>query len=1797
MKLSEIVRINEKGMVANAVNLKMMDDPEKNLQLCQGFIFNYDAQKPKESTVGVLIKIQESFHGQNHPNVHLVVQDYGKGKSHFALVMANFFKQPADSAEVRGILHQIEMAVGSHGSVGEDLKNYKERNKPHLVIRLSGDQMTDLKAAFLKSLRVELDTAGVTESIGQHLCAEPLNFLRQLDDADRQQAEKFLTETQPNLNVAALIKELEDDNYSLIHLVKEISREVHKYGKSIEFESDLDLETVLSVVVKKLCVGAEARFAGVLILFDELLPYLQGYASDPNRYGGSALQNLTNVCESTECKSKLALVTFSQVRPQVRDSIGVPLQSLNDYQKLTSRLEKLESTYEPRASLELVIDNLIIQEEGAAEWKEFDHRWHSTLKHDSEQVFNHFTPTYREQSWDVAEFNRHLAFGSFPLHPLTACLLANFEFTQNRTVIDFIKANVKAHIETEAAALNGKPNYIYAYQLVEAFKSSLSGNKFYPDYQKARDQIRAVADPVHLHVLESLFLYYASKNLSKNPDDEHSKILSAISGLSEMTVRGALIDLSEKGVLYYVGHSKLYQFYQGASPNDVTRLVDDEIGDKHATLSELARYCEQLPFFTQTSVVTPDSYVNEFKLVGDDWQYTRIAIPAHDLEKSLSVQGRLLSERGLVAHILYEQAKDRQGVYEQAQKLLDKHPESHRVVIAIPEEPAGDLLRVLKQKTALEGFKDVEKQRLGAAYEQQLENWAKTLSSRLEKVVTRSEYYCVGIDKLQPSEKKNPQELISQMLRQTYRFAPPVARVDKMRTGHATGTKVSGFIARKLLSGDEIPHPLPDNAYKGIFDQIFTDSWHLFIPKSDRYKVNTPTNPKVKTAWDEIDNMTALGEAEFREISVEEIWKKLSAPPFGYNDLTFTVLFTAWLAVHRREVAFRGDLSIPQKKKEIPQSTKIAAPISEWANTNVFEKPKEFLSDWAPKKQNRLIRRKPATMPTMPERCDYDEAKELLSRIKEFLAAGSGAPDQIAEAKKTHDELVKAIKRLDDWAEAIRKFEEVARQSDLNVLLSKVYSERKRYHPPAVTSGTPAVSPSEEHRKSSDFVLGGLEDLVHSKINELAARAERVTSDQEFGAYKNELERMHRLLTGPLEKYKETLQTALQGAKARIENRKREDAIKAVTDEVRGIGNLIDATTSQNWCVTNLDRLDSLAQANPQLTREVIFQSVRRKVETCLETLTIQLAEWEKKLTAIANLQGANELRNEINQQFNRYTEIGDRKRVDDLRAHADRVWNELQQRERAEANQETAFNEFKLIVERIIGADLQRTPAIYDEGLQKQAFLMENPQTDQAFAHRLIAEWQRGQERIREKLTEAISEELHEISGYSSLKTKLESAAEVARIEYFAEFDPRIAEALEKLEAKHEELNIEQKDHEILRQIKGHNARHLHTVAALDEAEMSICELRAELRKPEKFAADIQKTLLEIEEKRGRHNRQLEALEARINTARTSEDLSALAKEMLRIEASFKESSLSAKYEVLESNLRELRETADLIATVRSEAEKSRAIADCLRTKAQCEEIATQIKDSRFEGQTDELISQLERKMERLVGHLANFEKQLHEGGFEQVKMARHELLRSSSQYTNSPYQDECDRLMAEAETVEKLLELGGKQPNSIESAGNLLEEIQRLMESGGGETIWKRGKESLSAVSAHQDTLRKEEENKAKKALENYYKQWKEIETESDPISKIRQSEKFLSEVWPHKQVLNQYLPIEHQSDFDELIMAVHSALDGDRETQICDLFSKLPEEMRSRVYARLGELIATRHVTLTGQDEIQPIVGAHD
>ena len=224
MLLNQLVRINEAGTVADAVNFGLMEEPETNQKLCEGFVFNHDKDKPEESTVGVLEALRSSYDSRSQANVHLLIQQYGKGKSHFAVAIANYFSKPADSPEVKGILHQVEIAAGGNSAIAQRLQSYKKYGR-HLVICLSGDRGGDIRKQFLQALIKALEAEGIEGAIAQHICRDPLNYLQGLyaNPRDRERAEEYLENIgSPDGDLDSIAQQLRKSNPAVIPTLKNL---------------------------------------------------------------------------------------------------------------------------------------------------------------------------------------------------------------------------------------------------------------------------------------------------------------------------------------------------------------------------------------------------------------------------------------------------------------------------------------------------------------------------------------------------------------------------------------------------------------------------------------------------------------------------------------------------------------------------------------------------------------------------------------------------------------------------------------------------------------------------------------------------------------------------------------------------------------------------------------------------------------------------------------------------------------------------------------------------------------------------------------------------------------------------------------------------------------------------------------------------------------------------------------------------------------------------------------------------------------------------------------------------------------------------------------------------------------------------------------------------------------------------------------------------------------------------------------------------------------------------------------
>jgi hypothetical protein len=1285
MQLHQIVRINESGIVANAVNFGMMADADKNLQLCRGFVFNYNQGHPKSSTLGVLDAIQKSYQSVNQANIHLFVQDYGKGKSHLALVAANYFKQLLDSPEVEGILDQIKIASEHNQGIVEDLTTYKRRNSKHLVICISGDDGLDLKQIFLRSLGQTLETEGITDSLAQQMCQKPLEYLTQLTESQKEIANQYLENNDYQGDLDSIIELLNQDNYRVVSTVKSISGELNN-GFTIDFETDLSVEKILEELINKLCSGANAKYSGILILFDELNYYLKSWATDSVNAGGACLQSITNICENY--KSKIALVCFTQIRPLK----SVPNQSAEDYKKLASRLEISESTYEPVSSLELVIKGLLDQQVNPNLWNQFCQTWDNTLFADSRKAHQTIINIDRERDWKLEDFQTNLTRrGCFPLHPLNSYLLCNLDFTQGRTVIQYIKENVKKFINSQPVEKNGKLNYIPAISLVDAFEQ-LEFSRHYSEYQKAYDTIASSATEAEKAVLKGLFLFYVSQNkLKKSESEKHDVILSELTGLSEKETKETLDILSQKKqVIYFNKGDNTYRFYSGSNLREIEQEIEEEVSKKlnEISVNLVVNHCqEKVETYFPSEKVEGIDFINKNKLLNDEWffEYKFYNIP--DLKRVLNSHQVVenLKAKGIFAYVLAETLEELQELRHQINDLLSQAKNKNQIAVAIPSKPIRDICKDLLTIDIITRKGRSEKEESGTAYGQYKKQLQEKIKREVKAIIGSSTYYCLELDQLTNVQKQNPESIVSHLLKQLYPFVPPLGSCDKMALNSSNGNTIIGYIAQRLLEDELNPTKFPKNkSYNTLVNQVFVNSWGLFTTTSQKYSVQIPTNKKVREAWDRIDQLTALEDKKRKSINIDKIWQELSNSPFGYNQYTFTMLFTAWIVYYRSEVMLHGSFGIPKNSKEqVLIQEKL---LKDWATTNVFDNPKDFVNKWilAHGKTPRLIRSQTVACPEIPVTIDYHKAEKLIKEIDQFINSADPDPAKVQEITPKRKQLLAEIKKINDWFQPVEETENLPDDVNLETLL-KLYPSLQQ-QPQNINLASPlksdtdsiVVNRTSQQKQCQVDALQKVQDKIEEMVIQLSEKSESLKTQQEYGRYQGELETAIEKITQVSSlppRLIETLNYSLNVARRKLDEIQHQTEIKDCLEKINLRYNSLSTNASQEDYIKALSEIENLTNNLEIVKQESQYQTIIQDVESKQADLETTLEIWSERLTGITKNE-ALKLSQEVSEQKNRFTQIESAQKVKEILEQLNPIILEISNEEETQARKQQQDSE-----------------------------------------------------------------------------------------------------------------------------------------------------------------------------------------------------------------------------------------------------------------------------------------------------------------------------------------------------------------------------------------------------------------------------------------------------------------------------------------------------------------------------------------
>lgn len=1795
MLLSELVEVNEKGNVANSVNFSLMDDSEINLRLCESFVFNYDAKRSDLSTIGILDRLRRSYHSRSEPHIHLMIQQYGKGKSHFAVVLANFFGKPSNSPEVQGILEQVEKSTrGQAKAIYESVRAYKERlTQHHLVICLSGDRGGDIRKQFLQVLLKTLEAEGIQDSIADRLCSEPLRYLEELDERDRQKAEAYLESLgNPDGDVNSLIQLLKSHNPSAIRPVRNLFKEITGFYPS--FHDEIDLEALLSDLLDRLCLSENPRFAGILILFDEMNYYLQSWAADQIGAGGTALQNITNICE--RYKGKIALLSFTQVNPSL--ALGISPTAKESYLKLSSRLAPKESTYDgPASSLEVVLNNLLLQHEDSPEWTTFLQRWNSTLLNTARTAYEKRINFYRERGWSLDEFYQYLSKGCFPLHPLTAYLLCKLAFTQDRTAIGFIKGYVKKFIATQSVEVEEYLNYIYPIDLVDEFADNFANSPVYTRYKEASSTIGTDA-PDELKALKALFLYFASdEQLTKSDREDHEDVLEALCGLSRLRLKAALAKLEKtREIIFYKPEVKLYRFWEGINPRGIEDEIEDQIRNEVSTLQSVVDYCQS---HFREKIVKATHFVHQHKLIEDDWQFEIKFYTIDGLISALSSDRTLrgTEEGGILAYVLADTQEDLQDFRRRVDKDISHSPWRDRVAVAIPTKETGNLDRVLLKQQTLKSIDPDQKRLWGTtACEQLLERWREQIQKSLKDIYTSCTFHCTVIEKVPLSERNNPHRVVSALLQELYPFVPTVESIDKLRSNHGTGKTIVATVATQLFANLLSPQTLPTQQYYStVIDTLYVNSWKILKKTSDRYIPQEPTQESIKDAWDKINQLTDLKGATEGTLELASLWSILSSPPYGYSEYNFTILLASWLAYHRREVVLKGSIKI-QKKASLASSQTL--PLKEWANTDILQDPKTFVQNWIQKDKAKLIRRKALQTPELPPSpLDFSQAETYLEAANNFIESSEVDPSEVEAVQRTRQKVEEACQPILEWLKPTQRAEDLSAETNLATLL-ELYTQLSQKPPTyRIDAEKISVRHTQEQRDRQSNAFQTISTRIERQIESVCLKAERLDNEQACEAYKTEVKNLIQELKPVAnlpERWIATLEAALETRDRVLAQLKKDAKIHQDYETARAKSRELNDYSTQADFQRVIGEINAITQNIPSdRSEQAEVQCLLQALNQQYQELNQRIEAWEERASSLASHPQVVELIQEIARHRDRFTEDDSQQRLSGLQQSLERELSRIQVLDDSQSHLRTELSNAQQKLQRLRDLpDSKMTEAfqVYQDLEQAQlpSVAEETPELGD-FLNRLQSFKTQGRGLIEEKFRQICDRPLTRPEEYENRKAELNRAITLLKdATQFDSIQSDLSQSLELLETQHQELlqqaeiqARENHDREIIRSIHHLRLDQSSTIQICEEKIDQIESLREKIHHSEPFQLEIENLIKSFQDHILIQQQKLEKVRVGLTQVSTLDSWKKLQLDYARLEPIFNDSSQYSTYQELQDLITSTEADLEKIEQLKNRLRQSNSIADCNSLSSEIQQVKTTLRNpNQFQALVVEIEESANQKHLQYYQTLKQLSQRLdHVVSDADAQRLRDALIKQASCFENSDVEEEFEALTQEVKLLIEVLPLISRfSTTSLDDCNDQLVKLKSWQEATEGltERLRDRITVALQEIEKNRQKILVEKQTAARNWLQHLQSQICQMYSEVVNRKKYEIATHLLQILQEQKSIHSSFLSSADHKALVDIEQKCIEEQNKDKENRIIALFQELPRVQRKAVYEQLSKCL---------------------
>lgn len=1282
MKIKDIVSINDRAVLSNAIQLAWYGDDTKNAEndrLVSGYVFGNSINRrvgslTESSSLPIFAKIRDAFGNPQASNIFTVIASYGHGKSHFALVLANYFGLAPDSPVIAEITNHIETC--SDKPTADQFRFFKKQTtRPQLVITLAGHQFQDLRQGFLQALRLALDSNEATRGLPiKSVSVKAAEWLKNLSGEQLEKADSFLSENH-DTDVDSLIAALDNFESGKEIIVKTLSREL--LGITADFGADVNLKEIIKDTIDTLCTGADAPFHKMLILFDELGVYAEKWCHHPTASGGLAPQEIFEAC--ADRPGKICFIGFVQRElSEFVKNYSPEVQA--EFNKWAGRMQP-DAVYHLISNLEEVISKLIIKK---PEWdtviNDFAPRLldESGLAHESIQRYH--------ENWEAKQFYTTVTRDCFPLHPLTTGLLCSFNFTQgSRTIIGAIDSMVKSAQENSVCE-NGKLKWIRPIELVEQFKSDFDESRDFASLEHAvNNALTTDAEPILIDVLKALFLFRETK-MTKQNKYEHAELLAHLAGYTLTETKGALETLQEDfDAVRYSAQRREYEFTGATSTRTIVLdMARNAIVGKR--VDGFVKSLEKLKAFE--NLIPQDSEAREFKadfaVVGDEWFLAPRYLDAAELspEEVKKICNQTINEgkaRGTVIYLISGSGAELDEMREYADTVFNKLKEedyAHPFVIGIPGDAAVGLEKqILMKDFIVHGMLQPDKVQFADSHRAALDFTDKELNDALIAHIRTVEYKVPNEINLKFGNRQKPLDEIADALFEiAYKFRAPSNSVS-MKPSANPGNTATAMIARQMIV-NELNFESFDTAKQNIIKQVLLDGTNRWGILDDKYKIKDPKDLRVMQAWSFLrNNVSKDGWTSF-----DILMRKLTHPPFGYDDYTATFLIAAWIGKHKHELAFKDSRrQTAAKSVGNPSQSGVQANLKLGELQNNLDKSKDFIkflrANVAVQNSGHEIQKAAKEyLEQLRTVTDIMAGKELFAQAGQVLQTLAATDDLVSQIKEALGNLADRLAEAERGEKDLARFQNVAKNTDVIADLLQAKSALEMF------------GKQNAIQSNSNFV--NTLKLIEDKIEDSATVQSKVVLPriESYDAIHGKLEESRKALNqagrADLEKLFVAALERVERDYQRLQTESNEKPLLMQIEAVR-----TDGISLKNL-LENSERVAEIAGNNSSENVERAAQTKQNRLNEQIKNLRLFVEKLSDRVDVISDIEKGENLQREIYQNQSKYENTPEAEKIveylDKLTAKIKEL-KEERRRRKAEEDERIRRESEKATVQNIV--------------------------------------------------------------------------------------------------------------------------------------------------------------------------------------------------------------------------------------------------------------------------------------------------------------------------------------------------------------------------------------------------------------------------------------------------------------------------------------------------------------------------------